>query len=247
MKIKGYIMLAGVLIFFVFLIYFSWFYFVVDVKVSKDPADWGQLGSYAGGVLGPLLSFVSIVLLIKSLTLQHEANASLKDDIKNNEKIEKLRSFEILFFNLIGSQKSLFDSFKIDAVNVRGVRECLVGAKAVIWIEEKVEAIRSSGGLDEEVMEYIDSIDDSDQIFGLLRAFYVAVMIVSDKLSDEEGFSSEDRVVHFKALINLTDFAQLRIVMMCVQFMEYESVKYLQLSHEFKNVAEDLGLSYELY
>ncbi|WP_417066639.1 hypothetical protein [Niveibacterium terrae] len=246
MKVRGYVYFAIAFVVFVFVVYFVWFYFFIGVKISKDPADWGQFGSYFGGILGPLLSFLSIALLIKSLMLQSEANANLKDELRNSERIEKLRSFEVLFFSLIGSQRTLFDMFKINALK-GGVIGELAGAKAVMEIEDTIQVIRNRGGSDKEITEYLERIDENDQIFGLFRAFYIMVMIITDKLSDVEGFSFEDRAAHFKALINLTDFAQLRLVMMCVQFLDYTSAEYLRSSLEFKNVAAELGLSYKLY
>lgn len=247
MKTKAYIIYAATLIFAVYLAYWIQFYFVLDYKLSKDAAVWGQLGDYAGGVLNPLLSFLSIVLLIKSLVFQHEANSSLKTEIKNSEKAEKLRSFEVLFFNLISSQKNLFDSFKVDFQALGSTVSHLAGAKAVIEIENKIDEIRQAGGEDSEIANYLTEIDADDQIFGLSRAFYILVMIVTEKLSDTNGFSSEDRETHFKALINFTDFAQLRLIIISVQFLDYESVKYLRSSVEFGKVVKDLGLSYELY
>lgn len=247
MKIKLYVFVAAVFIFLVYLAYFLKFYVALNYPFSDDVAVWGQLGDYVGGVLNPLLSFVSIILLIKSLVLQHEANSSLKIEMESSERAEKLRSFEVLFFNLISLQKGLFDSFRVDLnVSGEGVVQ-LASAKAVIAIEEGVEGIRGLGGGDEEISQYLKDLDASDQLFGILRAFYVLVVIVSERLGDANGFSSGDREAHFKSLINFTDFAQLRLVMICVQFLDYESARYLRSAEEFKAVLEALGLSYEIY
>ncbi|WP_346209029.1 hypothetical protein [Aeromonas salmonicida] len=246
MKINKYIATASILIFIVFFLYFLKFYVILDYKTSNDSAVWGQLGDYIGGILNPLLSFVSIVLLIQSLTLQNEANISLRSELKNSEKTEKLRSFETLFFNLINSQKNLFDTFQIE-VNRDDKLVIFTGVKAVITIEENIEAIRVNGGEAQEIVAYLDSIDDSDQIFCLTRAFYIMVLVITERLSTSEGFSSEDRRAHFMTLINFTDFAQLRLIMMCVQFMSYESSKYIRSSIEFKEIIEEVGLVFELY
>lgn len=247
MKINAYIISAAALIIIVYLAYWMQFHFALDYKLSKDTAVWGQLGDYVGGVLNPLLSFISITLLIKSLILQNEANSNLKKEIKNSEKTEKLRSFEVLFFNLISSQKSLFDSFKMDLQAPGSTLSHLAGAKAVIEIENKIDEIRQTGGGNSDISNYLTDIDADDQMFGLSRAFYILVMIITEKLSDTNGFSSEDRETHFKALINFTDFAQLRLIIISVQFLDYESVRYLRSSVEFGKVIKDLGLSYELY
>ncbi len=247
MKINRYIGVAAFLILVVYLAYFVNFYLILDYKVSNDSAIWGQLGGYAGGILSPLLSFVSIVLLIKSLSLQNEANNSLRKELKNNEKTEKIRSFETLFFNLVNSQKKLFESFKVDFIKGDELIQ-LLEIEAVMKIEDDIEEIREvRGGGDQEVKKYLEGLDKKDKIFGLSRAFYIIVMMTSEKLSDSEGFSEIERKTYFMSLVNFTDFAQLRLIMICVQFMDYESTKYIRSSMEFKKVIEDLGMSYELY
>lgn len=247
MKIKVYILSAVALIFVVYLIYFVHFFMVLGNEISNESSAWGQFGDYTGGVLNPFLSFITIVLLIKSLSLQHEANNSLKKEIKINEKTEKLRSFEVLFFNLIAAQKGLFESFKIKVPDNNSKPEQLAGTKAVIAIEETIESMRESGKNNQEIADYLSELDEHDQIFGISRAFYILVMVVNEKLTDADGFSSGDRNAHYKTLVNFTDFAQLRLVMICAQFMDYESTKYIRSTHEFTNVVSMLGLSYEMY
>jgi len=246
MMINRYIISAALIILVVFASYFINFYVILGYEVSSDSALWAQLGDYAGGMLNPLLSFISIVLLIKSLTLQNEANISLRQELKGSEKTEKLRSFEALYFNMIDSQKKLFESFKID-FDDREASVQLANIKAVIEIEDEIGRIRDKTSDDSKVQEYLNKIDSYDQIFGLSRAFYIMVIMVHEKLSDSEGFTSKDRKSHFQTLINFTDFAQIRLIMICVQFMKYESTAYLKNSSEFKETIESLGLSYELY
>jgi len=244
--INRYIISATLIILVVFTSYFINFYVILGYKVSSDSALWAQLGDYAGGMLNPLLSFISIVLLIKSLTLQNEANISLRNELKGSEKTEKLRSFETLYFNMIDSQKKLFESFKIDFDGSNSTNQ-LANIKAVIEIEDEIGRIRDKTSDDSRVQEYLNKIDSYDQVFGLSRAFYIMVMMVQEKLSDSEGFTSKDRKAHFQTLINFTDFAQIRLIIICIQFMEYESTEYLKNSPEFKETIEGLGLSYELY
>ena len=214
--------------------------------VSSDSAVWGQLGDYSGGILSPILNFISIVLLVKSLSLQNEANSNLRSELKNNEKTEKLRSFEALFFNMINSQKELFNSFEINFIKNEAIT-VKHGVNAVIAIEEEIERIKSEGDTNGNIRIYLDGIDSSDKIFSLSRAFYVMVKIISDKLSDANGFNIEDRKSHFQTLINFTDFAQLRLIMISVQFMQYSSSEYLKNHHEFISVLGELGISCELY
>lgn len=43
-------------------------------ELSNNPSDWGNFGDFAGGIIGPLLSFLSIVLLVITIHQQAEAN-----------------------------------------------------------------------------------------------------------------------------------------------------------------------------
>lgn len=247
MKFDRYVSIALVLIIGVFLSYFIHFYIRLGYQISSSSADWAQLGDYAGGVLNPFLSFISIVLLIKSLSLQNVANQSLRDELKNNERTEKLRSFETLFFNLISSQKNLFDAFYIITSDGSGGLARLKGVDAVFRIEDEIQKMRDKGLGNEDIKACLEKCDGNDQIFGLSRGFYVIVLAISERLNDSRGFTLEDRRSHYMALVNFTDFSLLRLIMIYVQFMDYESCKYLRSSIEFKEILEELNLSYELY
>ena len=148
---------------------------------------------------------------------------------------------------MINFQKELFESFSIEVFGENGETNTLYKVRAVIHIEGEIERMRDSGVGKTVVNEYIDDIDVDDQIFGLCRAFYIAVMMVSEKLKDSGGFSVFDRKSHILTLVNFTDFSQLRLVIICIQFMDYESVKYLRESSEFREVIEEVGLVFNFY
>lgn len=242
-----YIISAAAIIALVVASYVINFYFLLGYGVSKETSAWAEFGDFLGGVLNPILSFLALALLIKSLSLQNEANANLRKELNNNERTEKLKSFESLFFNMISFQKELFDSFVVDIIDDGGEVNTLRKVKAVIYIENKVENMRNSGCEKADISQYIDSLDADDQIFGLCRAFYIVVMMVSEKLKNSDGFSTNDRKSHIRTLVNFTDFSQLRLVIICIQFMEYESVKYMRESSEFREVIEEVGLGFNLY
>ena len=222
------------------------FYLILGYEFSSKQDEWGQLGDYAGGMLNPIFGFISVVLLIKSLTLQNEANKNLNDELKENKKNDKVRSFETLFFNMINSQKELFNSFRVEFI-VNGQPIKKIGVDAVLEIEDRIEIIRNHSKNDEAVRMFLEYIDTTDQIFGVVRAFYIMAKMTSEKLSDIEGFSAQDRKAHFLALINFTDFAQLRLIIISVQFMNYHSVAYLRNDQEFISVLEEVGLGYNSY
>lgn len=241
-----YILAAAAAIVIVLLSYVLKFYYSLGYVVSDDTEVWGQLGDYAGGLLNPILSFIALVLLIKSLTLQNDTNESLRSELINKEKSEKLRSFETLFFSMINSQKELYDSFKIDFKR-SGVSFTKSSIDAVMEIEDEIESMVLNKKSSKDVQEFLENIDSKERIFDLTRAFYIIVKMTSEKLNDAQGFSKEDRESHLLTLVNFTNFSQLRLIMIALQFMDYPSVDYLKNNKEFNDILAEVGLDYNLY
>lgn len=244
--INRYIAAAALLIIGVFASYLIHFYFNLGYVISNDPAVWGQLGDYFGGLLNPTLSFFSLVLLIKSLTLQNQANQDLRNELINTRKSERLRSFEVQLFNMIDSQRASLEAFKIE-FEEGGVSVTKYGPEAIIKIEDQVEQLREDSSDINCTIDYLEHIDATDQLFGVTRVFYNMVKMISDKLSDANGFSLDDRSSNYLTLINFTDFSLLRLVMMSAQFMEFSSTEYLKSNTEFNAVLNETGLNYNLY
>ncbi|MBC3456912.1 hypothetical protein [Pseudomonas mosselii] len=241
-----YFWIASGMVFAVCASYIGNFAFRDEFVVSDSPEQWGQLGDYFGGLLNPVLSFISLVLLIKSLTLQNEANIELRDEVRAARKSEKLRSFESQLFQMIELLRSSFGDFQIcDFVDRSPVRR--QGAGAVIWIEDNIENLRSEIVDGDRVVEYLDRIDPNDQVFGFCRMFYNMVKIVSEKLSDSNGFDDSDRRAYYQAIINFTDFSLLRLIMIAAQFQDYYSVGYLRRDLEFCSVLQEVGLDFDMY
>lgn len=244
--INRYVIAAAIATFLAWTSYTLQFYISLGYGISEDPAVWGQLGDYLGGILNPVLSFISVVLLIKSLTLQNEANQSLTRDLINSEKTEKIRAFEALFFNMIDAQKDLFKNFAIDILeNDNTVSKH--STDAVIAIENELENLKDGLHNEAEIRGFLEEIDSRDQIFGVVRVFYIIVKIISERLGESQGFHQEERKSHLHALVNFTDFAQLRLILIAMRFMDFESVKYLKSNDELIDVMTEVGLDYSLY
>lgn len=244
--INRYILGAVVAVLIVLGSYLFQFYITLNYSLSEKPEEWAQLGDYAGGLLNPSLTFISLVLLIKSLSLQNEANQSLRLELKNTEKTEKIRAFESLFFNLLSSQKEIFHSFN-STFFVENELIIKYKTEAVLAIEDEIEKIRDGNGSDNDVQIFLEKIDSNDQIFSVTRAFYIIVKLISDRLSNSDGFELRDRKSHLLTLINFTDFAQLRLVLISMQFLNFQSVIFLKNDAEFIEALEEVGLSFDLY
>ncbi|TCW80669.1 hypothetical protein C5O80_27060 [Burkholderia sp. SRS-46] len=107
--------------------------------------------------------------------------------------------------------------------------------------------MREVNATNDQLKQYVERIDSTDQIFGVVRAFYISVKLVSEKLSDTQGFSVVERKDFLGTLINLTDFAQLRLILLGVQLIDSKAAKYLRNEQEFVSVLRDVGLNLDPY
>lgn len=55
------------------------YWHTLDRKLSGNPADWEAFGSYIGGVIGPSVSFVALVALLRTIVLQRDALAMQRE------------------------------------------------------------------------------------------------------------------------------------------------------------------------
>lgn len=215
-------------------------------KFSQGTDVWGQFGEYIGGLLSPTLSFLSIVLLLKSLTLQKAANGDLRKELDSNERTEKLRTLDTLLFNMIQSLKEQLSNLSLNFKENGNVLK-ISGVAAILRIENEIEVMREQNLQNQDIVEWLDELDESDQLYSVVRAFYITVQMVSEKLENRNGFSFLDRRDRLMMLINFTDFAQLRLVLICLQFMSYHSTKYLRENKDFFTVLEELELKLDSY
>lgn len=222
------------------------FYATLGYSISSETDTWGQFGDYFGGILNPLLSFIALLCLLQSINLQNQANSDLRTEIRNTKQHEKFRSFSLLFFNVIEAQKSQIGNMTIKSSVNEGSPKTS-GIDAILQLEEQIETMRENGASNEDIENYLDEIDYKDCIFGMLRTFYLAAKLVTDRLSDAEGFLLVDRTSHFQTLINFTDFAQLRLVLIAAQFTKGPYATFLTTHVELKDTLDTVGLRFDLY
>ena len=235
MKIDRYVLVALALTAIAIGLYAQQFW---SYELSDDPNEWAQLGDYIGGTLNPILSFASVLLIVRSLDLQRLANNALQKQISESQRTELTRAFEAKFYGMLKVQSENFSRLAITKPN----GEQAVSADAVIWIEAMIENIRSRGGDDAEVLQFLEQIDTRDQLYGLLRGFYVTVKFIINGLSDPTRFEKSDRELEITNLINFSDFALVRLYKMMMQFTQSPAALYLGSCEELGSVMHDLGL-----
>ncbi|ENB2044961.1 hypothetical protein FUB10_001320 [Vibrio alginolyticus] len=256
MKIKSWLIVAAVGSIAVVLVYICYFWLILDFKLSGNVEVWAHFATYAGGLVTPFLTFLSLIFIVKSLDLQRLANLELRAQIKTTEKNEKLKFAENHLFNMINAQAQSVNSFSLSFFE-GGERYDYEGSLAIIELEKRIEALSELNVLedpalrldidDEFISEYIGDADELDKIYSCTRAFYIMIKLIDNKLSDTEGFDRAIREEYFTTVINYTDYALIRLIMMAIQFTDWHPCKYLKSNIEFTSVIENMGLSYELY
>lgn len=198
---------------------------------------WGQFGDFMGGVLNPILSFISICLLIKSVNLQLDSNKGLSEEIKRQEKIEDYKKFEMRFFSLLEAQDSNFDKFRILledeeatdleaqddlALKVEPLKNEYKAGNAVTYIDDSLSVLVKAGIDTERVISWLEDLDVDDHCFSLVRRFYLVVKVINEKLPEKE------RDEHIELLIQLTDDKLLTMIAILCEFYDWENIKYIR-------------------
>lgn len=241
MSNKYIIIMATIAIIIIPLSYIYQFSYILEYPLSKEQAKWSEFGGFLGGSLGPILSFLTIILLIKSLNHQNTANKELTKQLKNNIKNENLRTFENLFFNLINLQREIFSRFKVYIIE-NNQRKILYQEDAVKLIEDTIDNKFAEGVNIEKINDLYQQIDEEYNIYDILRSFTSIVKLIEEKLDNEA-----DRKSYYEKLINLTDFAQLRLICAAIQFETSKRANYLKNNKEFNLVLHKINLNFELY
>lgn len=50
-------------------------------SVSDNPEQWGQLGDYVGGILNPVLSFTTVIILITTVRIQNKQLSATREEL----------------------------------------------------------------------------------------------------------------------------------------------------------------------
>lgn len=220
---KKIITISALLIIAVWSAYFFKFGKLGHFSSSKEV--WGQFGDYVGGVINPLLSFVTIILLIRSLNEQQVANSSLIEETKRQERLEDFKKFESRFYNLIDLQQKGFDAFFIyNEVSYSLPKKKYEGALAAAFLEKKVMSLVDAQTPHDDIRSTIEDLDSHDNLLSIVRRFYLLVKLIDDRAA------IEDKEEYYEILMNLTDIKLLTMICMMVSYYGWDNIKYIESS-----------------
>ena len=223
------------------LAYFGYFGIYLSYAVSNDAKDWSNFGGYVGGVLTPLLSFLTIVLLVRSLSVQVDAADELKLEIGRNKRNDEIRNFESTFFSMVNTQKNLFESFKLVFYSPKGQPEVYRKATAVIQLEDSIQTLQDESKHHDEISLFVKELDSKDDIYSVIRTFCIIVKLINNRLSDINGFTSHNRKDYFETLINFTDYSLFRLILLSINYLDYGQLDVVKDNKDMMETIKDLG------
>ena len=128
-------------------VYFLFFGVIERHPLSNDTSAWGTFGSYFGGVLGPVLSFLAFVILVKTLeSQQKEAERQRKFseiELKSSALENAAKEFESLLNKPKNSNgQTIYDS----VVNKRtgSVEDAKTALIPLVFIAYYIKDIKDS-------------------------------------------------------------------------------------------------------
>lgn len=101
--IFGIIVFTFYLIYQVFHMYFSAFHGKMPSSkaVEEARANWGVFGDYFGGVVNPLLGFISFIAVLYTIQMQNK-------QLKSNDKTQAIQIFEGLFTSMTSELSNIY-------------------------------------------------------------------------------------------------------------------------------------------
>lgn len=191
-------------------------------QLSESREVWGQFGDYVGGVINPLLSFITIILLIRSLNEQQTANVNLAKQAEKQQKLEDFKKLENRFYILIDLQQKGLDDFfveyKIDDIQNKQKAE---GRFAAQFFLEKVTILAMSGKSHDEIRSAMENWDSHDLRISLVRRFYLLIKLIDDRADDD------DKKELYETLINFTDMKLLHLICVMVSYYDWHYTQYI--------------------
>lgn len=134
---------------------------------SANQGDWGTFGDFTGGVLNPLLNFITIYLLITQYLQSRAAS-------KAQTHAEEVKAFEGSFFTFVTIALNEYKSYEILENGV-----IYKGAAAIGLIQRHVmDASKKS----EPLYDTINKLDEKyhDSIYSLVSSFCVIFKLIED-------------------------------------------------------------------
>jgi hypothetical protein len=179
---------AGIIISYSFYNALTPFLRIAEPGDELDMNATGMIGDFIGGVVGPILSFVGVLLFFLALRLQSKELGLQIKELADTRSVFIRQQFESTFFNLLQTQQDIRQKFEAD------VAETIHGKETLF------ESIRSSmHGMHSHIRHHLNAIEkiyDRTDIDVEKKDYYS----VTDKLTLQKYIEHDDYTVLYKPM-----------------------------------------------
>lgn len=223
-KFTKYIIIA--LIFFVGIIILYAIFFINEfgINIKADHNNWGQFGSYMGGVLGPIFAFITLIAILHTIDLQStdinirvnetKVQKQLAEDQKN---LLDLQKFESTYFNLLNQITNIINNYTCNSQEGASFfRDALVQ----LWRNFK-EDIYNPQAID----DYFEKNEPQCHVEFKNFVLHIANII---KIINNSSLDIREKYIYYEVLNGFLSNRQKYFIEVC-----YNSFKYFQEEKEF--------------
>lgn len=124
--------------------YIAFFHVVHRTPLSTDPNDWGTLGDYFGGLLNPVISFVTLVVAYAVWKQQKEELKATKEALEEQAKTAEQQRREQRFFDILKLYQETLNSVSFERLLENGTLS-YTGKAAFQYITSIPHRTRAAG------------------------------------------------------------------------------------------------------
>lgn len=157
-------------------------------SVSDKSGDWGTFGDFVGGILNPMLSFLALIIVLKTYLSQQKELKETQKILKEQSETQKRQQFDSTFFALLQELKSLNESLKDISIKKDVHRD----------MSQLSNGLLLSGGRQNDLSDEIDEIrSNALRIFDKYPQFKILFQLlefiaINSKNDITENLNSDD-------------------------------------------------------
>lgn len=147
----------------------------------------GQVGDFVGGLLNPVLSFLALIAIVYSISVQEKELASTVSSLRAQEEIFKIQNFENSLFSLLAMQRNRRGE-QLEVVSGKEVKVYVRLARELRTERKRIDGLglskRRAHAVAKESIKKITSNDSSRLL--LSHVLMILGLLKSAGLSDEQ-------------------------------------------------------------
>lgn len=144
----------------IFAVVYGFYFYTFPNGLSEKQDVWGQFGDFVGGTLNPILSFITIYILYRTIILQQESLEKTNDALTLSQNTYELSRTELSKSSeILATQNKLIQLQKFEGAFFELTKLTIESINTSSYTFEKKE-YKGSSGLDGLIYDLFKKIDD---------------------------------------------------------------------------------------